>query len=352
MPRLAAAKVQPLYEAQASTTGRALLAALPQPKASTTLAGAKLEYFGRMFLAGRWSGETIKRQELDLGLFVRLDPSCPIADVGLSHIWRWLGAVAHLRLATQRSRFASIVQFLDWCVRKQLVAINPARLLELDEKPWTSARGKKQINAGKRQLPNMDAVVQFCRAANTIRDVQTRVAVQLLLLCGMRSGEVRNLRAGDVDVLLGRIWVRPCDDDTDGPAEAWDVKTASSRRTVTLPALLRADLERLCKGKAITQLLFPRPRAEKRGVMRHANWLIKAVGRVCDAAGLRRVCPHGLRGTWASIQAAKGSGLADISVELGHAAYGGQRVLKEHYLGTPQHADALEPPEIAAPHAA
>lgn len=351
MPR--AAQVHSLHQSHASTTERDALAGLPAPpRASTTLAGAKMSYFVRMMLADRWSGETAKRQELDLGLFVRLDPSCPIADVGLSHIWRWLGAVAHLRLATQRSRFASIVQFLDWCVRKKLLDVNPARLLELDEKPWTSAKGKKQINAGKRQLPNMDAVVQFCRAANTIRDVQTRVAVQLLLLCGMRSGEVRNLRAGDVDVLLGRIWVRPCDDDTDGPAEAWDVKTASSRRTVTLPALLRSDLERLCKGKATTQLLFPRPRAAKRGVMRHANWLIKAVGRVCDAAGLRRVCPHGLRGTWASIQAAKGSGLADISVELGHAAYGGQRVLKEHYLGTPQHADALEPPEIATPNAA
>lgn len=351
MPR--AATVQQLYDATPSAHARKLLADMPPLKPSMTLEGAKLEYYGRMYLAGRWSGGTMKRQELDLGLFVRLDPQRPISDVGLQHIWRWLGAVAHLRLATQRSRFQTIVQFLDWCVRRKLLAENPARLLEVDEKPWTARRGKRQISAGKRQLPNMEAVVRFCRQANTIRDIQTRVAVQLLLLCGMRSGEVRNLRAGDIDVLLGRIWVRPCDDDkVDGPGEAWDVKTASSRRTVTLPSLLRSDLERLCKSKAPTQLLFPRPRAEKRGaVMRHANWLIKAVARVCDGAELPRVCPHGLRGTWASIQAAKGSGLQDISAELGHSAFGPPRVLKQHYLGSAPHEVALDPPH-AAPTAA
>lgn len=356
MPRLAtraaAKRTRPAPAAvdHIELTGReqAFLDRIGQPSPDLTLDGAKFFYFARMAVAQRWRPETVKRQELDLGLFVRLDPACPIRDVSLRHVWRWLGAVKHLRLATQRSRFQAITQFLDWCVRKQLVAKNPCRLLELDERPWTSRGGKAQVNAGKTPLPNMDAVVRYCRAANTLRDRHERVAAQLLVYCGLRSGEVRNLRAGDVDLLLGRIWVRPCDEAREAGDTDWNVKTASSRRTVLLPVDLKSDLAALCKGKAVTQLLFPRPRRGTQGqLVRHANWLIKLVARVCKLADLATVCPHGLRVTYASIQQALGTPFKDLSMSLGHA---NTAVTQRHYAGVAAEAPSLRlvhPPDAA-----
>jgi len=53
-----------------------------------------------------------------------------------------------------------------------------------------------------------------------------RVAACLPLLCSMRSGEVRNLRVGDVDLSLGKLWVRQAEDLVFPPIQAFRSSTS------------------------------------------------------------------------------------------------------------------------------
>ena len=56
--------------------------------------------------------------------------------------------------------------------------------------------------------------------------------------------------------------------------------------------------------------------------------LIKVVTRICKEAGAPRVCPHGLRGTWATITTQAGVAGHVVSRELGHPS---EEMTTRHY---------------------
>ncbi len=288
---------------------------------------------------GRWSERTVNRTgKLDLGQFALLAPRAPVSSVDTAFLYRYLGAVAHLALATQRSRYHSVREFLNWAWRRGLLAQDPAKAIDKEDLPWCGRKAAALIGRGKRQLRNVGEVERYLKACNQLCDLAERVAAQLPLLTGMRSGEVRNLRAADIDLELGRLWVRPCAADGD---DGWNVKTASSRRTVGLPRDLRPELTALVLDLPATALVFARPRPKAgQSLMRHSSWLEKLVIRVCAAAGLDPVSPHGLRDTYASLCAELGGLQApDVGRLLGHADAG--RTARKHYIGSPEAQPAL-----------
>ena len=288
---------------------------------------------------GRWCERTVKRTGLlDLRDFVLLDPRRQVGTIEVSHLYRYLRAVAHLALATQRSRYHSVCEFLGWAWRRGLVASNPCKMLDKEDLPWCGRHAAQLIGRGKRQLRNVAEVERYLKACNQLCDLAERAASQLPLLTGMRSGEVRNLRAADIDLELGRIWVRPCASDG---ADGWNVKTAASRRTVGLPKDLRPELTALVLDLPATALLFARPRPKAgQSLMRHSSWLEKLVTRVCAVAGLDPVSPHGLRDTYASLCSELGGLQApDVGRLLGHADRG--RTAKKHYIGSPEAQPSL-----------
>ena len=71
------------------------------------------------------------------------------------------------------------------------------------------------------------------------------------------------------------------------------------------------------------------------------KWLNRAVKKVCEEAGVRVVCAHGLRDTFTSIQREKGRAKAkDIAEMIGHADDG--KTAERHYIGAAEHQPALE----------
>lgn len=200
-------------------------------------------------------------------------------------------------------------------------------------------------------MRNLHEVGAYLGAAAVMRDPADRVAASLPVLTGMASGEVLNLRVGAVDFDARRIWVRS-DDAGDGD---WSVKTGNRERTLDLPDALEGDLLALVADKAPTAYVFPRnPRFAfgERGVdgLPHGrHWLADLVRRVCEAAGVRVVPPHGLRGTHTSMRLALATRrisqigdadtLAAIARDLGHADDG--ETARRHYKGAPEHVPAL-----------
>ena len=289
-----------------------------------------------------WGERTEERTGADLRFFSAESPDSPIHLVSVSWVKSYLRRLKGRApaVASQQSRFGAVSEFCAWCVRKHYIKSNPCHSVDAIEKPWTGRRARKLRGRGKPQLRNQDEVRAFLKAAMKQNKPDRRVAACLPLLCGMRSGEVRHLRVGDVDLSLGKLWVRENEeDDAELVADAWDVKTASSRRTVDIPDLLRDDLASLCEDRQAEDLMFPSNRNP--GQAWERKWLNRMVHRLCQKAGTRDICAHGLRDTYTSLMAAVAQkSVAEIATLLGHADDG--KTAREHYIGVPEHRPALQ----------
>ena len=289
--------------------------------------------------AEAWDKRTFTRTGGDLRFFAAQAPQAPVELVNPA----WLrGFMDRMRqagnsLAYRRGRYHAVAEFLGWCVRRGYLKVNPCAAIDRSEKPWSTKRGRRKLGRGKPQLRNAGEVAAFLEVAATLDEVCDRVAVQLPLRCSMRSGEVLHLQVGDIDFTASRIWIRAIEDD-DALDTGWNVKSASSQRSVDLPESLRADLQALCEGKSATALLFSSNRNP--GKAWEGKWLNRRIRVVCEQAEVRIVTAHGLRDTYSSFMSGEaGKSAPEIGRFLGHAD-GGQTA-RRHYIGASAHEPAL-----------
>lgn len=247
-----------------------------------------------------------------------------------------------LSVATKRSYFLTLTRASTWWHRhhfmpRDFVAEYLARRVE--PLPWLTKAGSKQMNRGKAQLRNLGEARRYMEQALAQLTAEERVASALPLLTGVSSGELLHIQAGAVDFEAGVIHVRSSETDDD---IGWLVKTGHRVRAVTLPDQLRDDIAELVEGIQPKQLIFRavdessklsiRADWRRNDTPRAPNWLHGVVKRVCCDAGVRMVCPHGLRATYASLRATViDEAVSRISDTLGHADHG--KTAAAHYVG-------------------
>lgn len=210
--------------------------------------------------------------------------------------------------------FGAARRWLRWCHTKGWISSATLGALDglarMEELEGVHNRGKPQLRIDEaRKL--RDVLME--------QDSQAATAVLCLLLLGLRSGEV-----------LQRV-VRDLDDD------GWLLhikrgKTARSNRKVKLIPELRGRLLELAEGREPGDPLFPaRKRSGERlkgGGFHHNDWLRCQVHRFCDLAGVPLRCPHGLRGTHASLAESAGATAEVVAAALGHTS---PKVTHDHY---------------------
>lgn len=146
----------------------------------------------------------------------------------------------------------------------------------------------------------------------------------MLLLYGMRRGEVLGLRWSDIDETT--IRVRQQVQRVTGELLIGPVKTRAGKRDLPLLGLAEEalmirrgtqflDAERLGDVWTDTGLVF----STRTGLPLEPRNLNRSFERVCDINGIRRVKVHALRHTTASLLKALGVPPKDAQVILGHA---------------------------------
>jgi integrase len=186
-------------------------------------------------------------------------------------------------------------------VRRGHVAANPTLELELPGgEPRTERIATREEAA---------ALIDALPAAS-------RALWATALYGGLRRGELRALRCGDVNLAAGTIRVSRAWDDDPAVGEI-EPKTKGGRRTVpivpALAALLGAHRDRT--GRAGSDLVFGatathpfEPSTVRRRAL--AAW---------QAAGLKPLTLHGARHTAASFMIAAGANAKALSTVMGHA---------------------------------
>jgi integrase len=201
---------------------------------------------------------------------------------------------------------------LSRAVREELITRNVARLVELPAwepsvvVPWSPTEA-----------------LAFLQAAV---DDPLYPAFVLLLLYGLRRGEVLGLRWQDIDIEAQVIHVRQQIHRSQGQLRIGPVKTRAGSRDLPLIGLARgaflarqkqqeADRIKLGSAWADTGLVF----TTRTGRPIEPRNLVRSFVRIRDSHGIRKIRVHAIRHTTASLLKDLGVPARDTQIILGHA---------------------------------
>jgi integrase len=201
---------------------------------------------------------------------------------------------------------------LTSAVKEELVSRNVARLTELpgresrDIRPWSA-----------------DEVIDFLRVA---KPDPLYPAFVLLILYGMRRGEVLGLRWRDINLDAGTVAVRQQLQRVHGRLRTGPVKTRAGNRELPILGLARealfmrqhqqaADREAFGRAWRDTGLVF----TTRSGLPVEPRNLVRSFRRICDRNTLRVIKLHHLRHTTASLLKKLRVAPRDAQMILGHA---------------------------------
>lgn len=148
-----------------------------------------------------------------------------------------------------------------------------------------------------------------------------RVLTTLTAWCGLRSGEARELRRGDVDLDAGVLRITRAVSWADGKPVVSTPKSRAGIRTVSIPPHVLPSLEdhlRNAVPAAPTALLFPAAPGDDRHLPEATLRLAFITAR--EGAGRPDLRWHDLRHTSAVLAAATGATLAELMSRMGHAS--------------------------------
>ena len=205
--------------------------------------------------------------------------------------------------ATHRTVLKTARSFFAWVVRRGHARSNPFAAVAPVGRP---RRGKPQLR--------IDEARAFLAAALAQADARgdgLAVGAAAALLLGLRVSEIVCCRVRDLDS-HGLLWIE-------------GTKTEAARRRLAVPGILQPYLLRLAESRKPQDFLFGESRPGKHW-SRMALW--KRVQQLCDCAQVPVVCPHSLRGLFATLAVASGAVSHAVAAALGHSSFA---VTAAHY---------------------
>jgi integrase len=161
---------------------------------------------------------------------------------------------------------------------------------------------------------------RFSRSLRT--SYRVAIAAVMLPMFGLRAGEALSRRVRDID--RGRVWRLVIDRGIEDEIDL--LKNENAKRVLEIPPILIPHLTRLIEGRIPTEYLFgPSVRTGKR---KSNQSLWNVVTRICDEAGVPRVCPHSMRGFYASAGVSSGALPHVVAANMGHSSF---TVTAQHY---------------------
>ena len=228
---------------------------------------------------------------------------------------------------TIRGVVAVLGRILGRAVRVGVIASNPVRQLEKEERPV----------ADRRELPSFDRESIGRLIASTPARYRTLVAVSVLT--GLRQGEALGLRWQDVDLIAGLLRVRY---QLSRGGSLIEPKTAAAKREVPIPPSLARLLaahkeEAFARGYGEpTDFVFA---SETGGALNHRNIIRRGLERAIAEGGLPKIRWHDMRHIAASALIAEGASVPYISRCLGHANPAITLSIYAHEFARSEHAD-------------
>jgi len=206
----------------------------------------------------------------------------------------WLGRKKLSKKVTKRTinyELQTLGGFFRWCIKQNLLFLNPIETVELFRLP----------KASMPKFMTADELDAFFRACT---DYERRV-FSILLLTGMRKGEIEHLEWEDVRLDLGVIFIQAKDD--------WQPKT--NERVIPISPALHQILVDHYENRRSDKLVVANT------VGNRETHLLGKVKKICRKAGIKPLAAtvHALRHSFGAHLRMAGTPLATIADLMGHA---------------------------------
>ena len=235
--------------------------------------------------------------------------SVDLEDITPAMVRAWHAELGERTGPTRRAHaYALLRTILATAVDDDALAANPCRI-----------RG---AGTSRRAKPIRPATLAELAAIADAMPARYRAAVLVAAWCGLRFGEVAELRRKDVDLDAGRLRVRRGVTHVNGANVVGAPKSEAGVRDVAIPPHLVPELRAHLRDHTSIgreALLFPAPDGRH---LRSDGALHRAFRTARTAAGRDDLTIHGLRHTGATLAAATGATLAELMHRLGHATPG------------------------------
>ncbi|MHB1173269.1 MAG: tyrosine-type recombinase/integrase [Lacisediminihabitans sp.] len=225
----------------------------------------------------------------------------------------WAGSLSRTQSPASVRKIVNVLSgSLQMAVKDGRLAANPAHGINL---PKVSKASKRYLSHQQvRELA--DAVDGLGRGIYLGQQNGYGLLVRVLAYCGLRWGEASGLRVEDIDFVRGQLEVQHTVVKIDG-IQLDGVPKDYESRSIPVPPSILDELKILVEGKKAGSPAFAAARGGwLRGrVFRH-GWLNEAAEQVA----VKRLAPHELRHTAASLAISAGANVKAVQRMLGHAS--------------------------------
>lgn len=206
----------------------------------------------------------------------------------------WLGRKRLSRKVEKRTinyELQTLGGFFRWCKKHNLLFLNPIETVELFRLPRASAP----------KFMTADELDAFFKACN---DYERRV-FSILLLTGMRKGEIEHLEWDDIRLDMGIIFIQAKED--------WQPKT--NERVIPISPALEVILVEHHENRRSDRFVIANT------VGNRETHLLEKVKKICAKAGIKPLAAtvHALRHSFGAHLRMAGTPLATIADLMGHA---------------------------------
>lgn len=206
-----------------------------------------------------------------------------------------IGKFGVIKAATHQALLRNVKEFFAWLVKKKLATSNPFQ----DVDPIGKA------SAGKEQPRETDAKRLDALLLSKAREGnEGALALLVQIYLGLRPGEVLNLKISAVERNGLKVSVKKG-------------KTKNAERGLELYPDVAALLWAHCDGRPEEERVFAANLPKRPAT----NWMYKRLHAFCEEAGIRKFCPHSLRGLHSSLALKNGATSHDVAASLGHASF-------------------------------
>ncbi len=231
----------------------------------------------------------------------------PLKAITPAAVNQWHHDLGKTTGPTYRAHAYSLLRTIMRCaIDEDEITVSPCRL----RGAGSSKRVKRIVPASLGQL---EQIV-------TAMPERLRMMTLLAAWCGLRFGELTELRRTDVDLTNGVLHIRRAVVRVDGQVIVGTPKSEAGRRDVAIPPHLLPALSRHLDGIVGGKrgLLFPSATGEHLG----QTTLLRHFSKAREAAGRPDLRWHDLRHTGAVLAASTGATLAELMARLGHSTPG------------------------------
>lgn len=258
-----------------------------------------------------------------------------LAEITPQQVSDWYHTVYEGHPSSRAHAYGLLRTMLNAAVAESVIENNPCRIRGAAGR----TREREIIVISPAQIADLEAGMPARLAA----------MVTLAAWCGLRFGEIAELRRGDVDLTAGTVSVtRSVTRGTDGMVVG-PTKTRSGRRVVAIPphvlSRIRAHLEQHV-ASTDPALLFPRtPRGTAH--LDHGSSFIRPWTQARAVAGLPHLRFHDLRHTALTMAAQAGATTAELARRAGHSSLASVAIY-QHAAAERDRALAARLSELAA----